>query len=607
VARTLLPGRPGSQARLRRPAELAAGLTAIGVTVVLAGCATVPTTTTPQSVTAAGDQVQEYVQPLPPPGPTSSWSPRDVVLGFLHASASYAFDPEAARRYLTPGLRKSWNPGPVTIVNSPRNPVTLRITQAETQPQPGPAGTLREVSFTGQRVATLSQTGQYQYSRGSYNYEFLLEQLNGTWLIADLPQGQHNLRLLTQSDFEHVYQPRNLFFYATTSGFAPTGELVPDPVYAPVQSSNSALNTNVAEGLVRGLLRDQGSWLTGATKTAFPAGTTLLGIRITGKTAIVNLGGTAAKARGGAWQSMAEQLQATLGSQAYAPPLAQNVVLQINGTTQWSGVPRDLVYAVRPGQLYYLNGDGTVGAQQRSPTLDLAGETVTAVAAPPPAADLPEVAAAVDSGDGCALQISGRPPHSYQLTTSGGPCTSLSWDGNGNLWAVADGRIWVVLRAHSKSPESVSAPANVPADGRSQPPDVLSLRMAPDGVRAALLVKDGASRHVMLAAVSYHGATASFGPAVDTGPADPTALAWYTPYDLLVLTASGIMEVPMTGGAGQLVGTVPAGAVSIATDGSVVAVGAILGPDQSEIYTSTNLGTSWSSRPLAGALPAYPG
>ena len=586
-------------------AHVAASLAVIGVVALLAGCATVPATTAPQSVTAAGDQVEEYVQPLPPPGPASSWSPRDVVLGFLHASASYAFDPAAARQYLAPELRQSWNPGPVTIVNSPSNRATVPFTPKESQPSPGLVGSLRAVTFTGQRLATLSPTGQYQYSRGSYNYDFILEQLNGSWLIAGLPQGLSNSLLLTQSDFEHVYQPRNLFFYATTSSFAPTGELVPDPVYAPVQSSNTALNTNVAKFLVRGLLRDRGSWLADATRTAFPPGTTLLGVTLRGKTAVVDLGGAAARARS-LWPSMAEQLQATLGTEAYSPALAEDVVLQVNGTTQWAGVPRDQVYAVRPGQLYYLNSQGTVGAGPRSPALNLAGDVVTAVAAPPPAVDLPEVAATVDSGAGCALVVGpAKLARSYQLSKSGGSCTSLSWDSNGNLWAVADGRIWV-LQAHSKSPELLSTPANVPANGRSGP-DVVSLRMAPDGVRAALLVRTGASTRLMLAAVSYQGGTASFSPAVDAGPADPTALAWYTPYDLLVLTASGIMEVPMTGDAGQLVGSVPAGAVSIATDGSMVAVSAAVGGDQSEIYTSTNLGTSWSPNPKAGSLPAYPG
>jgi Lipoprotein LpqB beta-propeller domain/Sporulation and spore germination len=598
VARKYLPSWLDPQLRLRRPAELATALTAIGVVALLAGCATVPATSVPQTVAAGGNQIQEYVQPLPPPGPTSSWSAREVVLGFLHASASYAFDQAAARQFLAPALRKSWNPGPVTIVSSPGKPTTLHY-QAEL-PNPGPQ---EIVKFTGQRLATLSQAGQYQYSRGSYDYEFYLEQVNGTWLISGLPPGVANSLLLTQSDFEHVYQPRNLFFYAT-SKLAPAGELVPDPVYAPLQSSNNAINTNVAKFLVRGLLRDQGSWLSGATRTAFPAGTKLLGLAISGKTAVVNLGGAAAKARR-AWPEIAEQLQATLGTDAYAPALAQSVRLEINGKDQFTGVPSDLLYTVSPGQMYYLNSQGVVSGGAHTPTLNLAGDDVTAVADPPPALQLHEVAAAVAAGDGCTLLVGPARLHSYRLSDSGGSCTSLSWDSNGNLWAVAGGRIWVRL-ASGKTAEPVNTPANVPADGRSGP-DVLAMEMAPDGVRAALLVKTGASTHLMLAAVSYQDGMASFGPAVDAGPADPTALAWYTPYELLVLTASGIMEVPMTGSAGQLVGSVPAGAVSIAADGSSVAVSAIVGSDQSEIYTSTNLGTSWSPHPIAGSLPAYPG
>jgi len=605
VVRQAGGARPGS--RFGNCAGLAAGLTAIGIAAALAGCATVPANTAPKTVSAGGSHVQAYVQPLPPPGPTSSWNPREVVLGFLHASASYAFDPAAARQYLTPSLSRTWQPGPVTIVSStgPSSSHKYPANLSNTGPQEQEI-----VTFTGQRLATLSQAGQYQYSPGNTTYEFTLEPIDGVWLISQLPEKLNNSLLLTESDFEHVYQPRNLFFFATTAPFAPSGALVPDPVYAPLQSASSALNTNVAAGLARGLLQDNRSWLDGATWTAFPPGTTLLGVTIDGQTAVVNLGGAAAAhADFTVRTEMLEQLRATLGSEAYAPALARNVQLEINGRVRPTGAPSEPVYKVDAGPvppLYYVNSEGEFSSTgSRSPVLSLGGAEATAIAAAPSVSVLAgSVAAAVTTGaGGCTLDVGPTP---YSLTSAGAACSSLSWDSNGNLWAVDGHSIWV-LEAHSKHPELVGTPANLPGyDGKA--PRILALRMAPDGVRAAFLVQTGRNTtRLVLAAVSYQGRRAHFGEAVDAGPEDPIAVAWYNPYELLVLTASGIREVPMTGAAGQLVGSVPADAVSIATDGHTVAVGTTSPAGQGQIYTSGNLGTSWSLAAETGSLPAYPG
>src|SRR5215469_13817938 len=101
---------------LRFPMTVA--LTVIAAAV--AGCATAPSGGPPRWAPGGNSQAQAYVQPLPPPGPTVSWEPEQVVFGFLHASASYAFDPAAARQYLVPELRKSWHPAPgVDVVGAP--------------------------------------------------------------------------------------------------------------------------------------------------------------------------------------------------------------------------------------------------------------------------------------------------------------------------------------------------------------------------------------------------------------------------------------------------------------------------------------------------------
>ena len=342
----------GSAARLRPPVALAA----VAVAVALAGCATAPSGGPPRRATGGSNQVQAYVQPLPPPGPTTAkaWDANAVVLGFLHASASYAFDPAAAERYLVPALRKSWRPGnkPVAVVGAPH--FTAAPYRSQILP-PAPGEQLQTVKVSGQELATLSQTGEYKYKPGqNVQYDFVLAKDDGVWRIQDLPQDQTGL-LLTQADFEAVYQARNLFFFAPPNS-SQAGLLVPDPVYAPLQSTNSALNTNLATGLVNGLLKGQGDWLSGgATVSAFPPLSHLIGpVTITGRVARVDLGGGAVQAIRNRIQvqNMEEQLQATLGDRSYSEPLASQVQLYINNKLQYANpvtVKVNLVTDVAPG------------------------------------------------------------------------------------------------------------------------------------------------------------------------------------------------------------------------------------------------------------------
>jgi Lipoprotein LpqB beta-propeller domain/Sporulation and spore germination len=588
---------------------LPAALAATAAT-VLAGCATVPSGGAPQLVTTGGSQVQAYEELLQPPGPRAYLKPDQVVLGFLHASASYAVDSWAAKQFLVPALRAKWHPGPVTVVSSisktpPPNP---RLGQTGA---PGKA----TVEFKGQQLATLSRAGQYQYSLGTATYHFSLLQVDNEWLISELPHADQESLLLTQWDFEHVYQARNLFFFARSPSPV-NGKLIPDPVYAPLQSSDSALNTNLASGLVNGLLKDQHSWLSSVTKTSFPHGTTLLGVTIIGQTAVVNLGGAAVHATATQQRDMAEQLRATLGSTVYSASLARVIVLEINGRRAYTKILPQLIYPVPTGPLVYRNGEYIVSRVDKS-ARQIAGPVpfnpadITALAVAPK--DYPrggQLAVAAKDGGGCRVYLppigagSGQPTvsgTSHLLSTSGGECTSLSWDSNGNLWAAEGRHIWV-LRASDGRWQLVGAPANL-TTGRQ--PEILALRMAPDAVRVALLIKTGAKAEASLVLAAVHEAQnqLSLGTPVDvgTGLPDPIAMSWYSPYDLVVLDDSGISEVPLTGGAGQQIGPAPPGAVSLTTDGTTLAVGT-----DNEIWTSPTLGAPWSAH-QTGSLPIYPG
>ncbi len=585
----------------RLPVVLAAGLVA-----ALAGCATVPSGGAPQRVSGGSGQAQAFVQPLPPPSPGASWLPQEVVFGFLHASASFATDPAAARQYLVPGsLRRNWQPQGVTVLGSPRAlSVGYYPRSARVQPsaQGGPA-VFAVVKFVGPRLATVSPTGQYQYQSGSPVYQFRLTDVKGVWLINGLPREL----LLLRSDFEEVYQPRNLYF------LSPEGFLVPDPVFMPVRVGAGALSSGLATSLVSGLLSDNGGWLSGATRTAFPAGTKLIGpVTISDGTADVDLSSAAAA---GEIPLMVEQIAETLRSSAYSPPLAHSVRLSIDNKPQNPGaLPGPLVPPVAnpsvPVYFYDAGGVSTLTAKPgqtsvvlRSAQIGQAPITATAATRPEQASS-EQLAVAVAAGNGCAVFI-GSPGstaayRAYALSDSGGPCTSLSWDGDGNLWAVAGSRIWVLQPG--RQPAAVTPPA-LPgtSDTGSR---ILALRMAPDGVRAALLVRSAGGTRLLLAAVSYRTHGASFGTAVTIGSdlSGAAALSWYSPYDLAVLAGTGIYEVPLSGGASQLLGPAPSGARWLSTNGSEFVVGTA----GNKIYESASPDGKWMWF-ASGTAPVYPG
>jgi hypothetical protein len=596
-------------------------VTLAALTVVISGCATVPVGTAPRSLEGQSGQQQAFVQPLPPPSPTSAWTPEEVVLGFLAASASFELDPAAAQAYLAPGVQ--WNRfAPVTVVS----------TDLKASGPPTPAGRLPgdsyvDVTVHGHVLASLNSLGQYVYeSAVSESYKFRLFKYNNVYKIADLPGGAG--LLLTQAAFEQVFQPRNLYFLGGPDGS--DRYLIPDPVFAPLQGRTNANVTDLATELVNGLLHDKKSWLAHGTRTAFPKGTTCRAcVDVSNQTVVVNLGGRAALATPADLNLMYAQLKETLASPSYnLPPVAQNVVLKIDGTKRLVRPSATLPQFGALGATLYYAGGGVVSkfaaggrpAKVPLPTSLAGGPDVSAIAT---SYDTSELAVAVPNGRGCAVYVlnAGKTTgySTYRLSGTGGPCTSLSFDQGQNLWAVAGSRIWVLRLGQPKEEVSLMTTGSGVLPAGSQ---VLSLRIAPDGVRAVLLVREPVDRTVngktvrveqnvlLLAAADSGASTLSVGPPVGTDLGSVTAVSWYTPDELLALNGSTELdEVPLTGGKSSPVATLSTRAVALSTAGNGGAIA--IRTDDGKAYTTPGLDQSWTLVPPGSAPlqsgPVYPG
>jgi hypothetical protein len=593
---------------------------------LVASCADLPSTGPVQSTPAPQGRSGTTCCALVMSGPQRGASPTDIVSGFLLASASFAHHNAIAREYLTPAASKSWAPGSaVTIVDEAPTVIV--------QPRHfGPENTVMVVA-SGQVIATLSPSGQYQPVAGSkvtaQQKNFVVERYHGEYRIARLPGAGRvsHLLMLPDSLFNLVYKPQNLYFYARGS----RGRvLVPDPVFVPSDSSDPATR------LVRALMNGVPEWLDGAAVTAFPAQARLLGVTVLpgapgNKTAIVSLALPRRAVNPATLRALDAQLVWTLTSSSYGQPLIQSVKLKVNGRywpASGAAVLSQASYrAYVPGpaaaeSLYYVGSDGRVRVLRGAVHGNRARATPLPGAAGQGRIPMKVIAVSPDQrylagigGSGTTVYVSdlaaASAPHAGTAATApharlrGAGFTALSWDRWDALWAAGQvGRsagVWVLPHGHGPAVR-VSLP---PGLGR-----VTALRIAPDGVRAAMIASRGGTSRLLIGAVIRAGGQFVILHTLRAGPnlADPVELTWYDPDHLLVVTGTGqstqVSEVPVNGNGAVRQGTAQPGIVAAAAAGSHNPL--YLGLAGGRLERSAGFGGFWSDV-TGGSAPAYPG
>jgi len=542
-------------------------LGAILAALLAAGCATIPSsgpvesTPTPAPLGGGGTACCGLIVKGPQPG----WTPQQVVSGFLLASASFAHHHGVAREYLTPSASRSWRPGAKVTILAQTPTVSQQPARLSAQ------SSRASVVVSWQELATLNGSGQYIASAGggaARQQVFTVESVKGQWRIDSLPttgngKVSHEF-LLPSALFRLDYAPRNLYFYGQLGKL-----LVPDPVFVPVESSD------LVTTLVKGLVHNPNGWLENAAVTAFPPGAWLRKVQVLpgppgGKTAIVDIGLPHGAPRSTV-QAMAAQLVWTLTSPAYSPALIQAVKLKINGRF-WAPGHGDAVQSLveygryvphaRLGEnLYYVSASGAVrmfgkgvhsvavhgqaGTGQvplNKIAVSMDGNHLAGVAGPATTLYTEDLAAAAKPhASAAAANLHSR------LTGAG--FSTPSWDSAGDLWVAGRVRgspgVWVVPAAGKAMPVKVSLPVGVGP--------VTGLRVAPDGVRIAMIVGRGAAAHMMLGAIARSGAAVFITHVVPLAPGlvGPSALTWYDEDHVLAITrtAAGtrLWQVPVNG------------------------------------------------------------
>lgn len=604
--------------RARAWRVLVAILVALGLSVAVAGCVSMPSggPVLPYAVTQGADpQSQNNLQIVPQP-PLHDGTPSKIVDGFLAASSSFVGQQRVAREYLTPDDSQKWKPGPGWSATVFKDGPTVKSEQ-RVQPTAGPDTAY--VTVSGSVQATLSTAGEYAFANqtskaSSYHYT-LVKDSHGQWRIADAP----NQLLLTSTEFTADYQLADLYFFDPTMRY-----LVPDPVYVPLQATQGDL----VNGLVRDLITPPPDWLGqgNATRTAFPKRTTLQGaVTVDGGTASVNLTGTAvSRASTTVKEQISAQLLCTLsGACQGQQQQVKSIALYIDGKPFYArgASPGNPVQnqannkyppAAHPqaGGLYYLTASGQLDRVQapaaKPVTIASIGTGYSSLAVSPDG----NYIAVLRKGTLYTGKIGDSRLESQGPETG---VTSLSWDRDNNLWMVNSAGPFV-LRGNPGTSRMTQVPVAIPAASSLFPygsnsctgnsGDVVALRVAPDGVRAAI-VYGGTQQVLAFGAIVRSGPAINLSPFYVCKPAGTfTSLSWYGADDVVALSESSgtVTDYPVSGGSETTAQSPPTAASITASAGW----GLVTGLPSGTLSGAATVSSAWENLG-SGVFPAFPG
>ncbi|MFI5616972.1 LpqB family beta-propeller domain-containing protein [Streptomyces sp. NPDC051567] len=469
-----------------------------GAGLLLAGCASMPDRGEIRQVQASqGVDSQVRVFSVPP---SDKASPAEIVDGFLEAMTSDDPQLATARKYLTEEAAKNWKPGSAVTV------LAAGLDRTPLQTEKDPAGPRYKV--TGKKLATMDERSAYQPETGGGRYEEHLQLVkvdNKHWRISTPPS---NL-VLSESDFQRIYMPVNKYYFAGTT-------LVADPVYVR-QRSDPDSRMDPTTQAVQSLLSGPSSWLGPVVTSSFPAGTELRkgtkSLSYDGQNTLrVPLDEKVGNVPQPQCQKMATQLLYTVrdltGARLERVELLREDVKSSSLCTVTEASAAVTANRVRsPEHQYYVDKDhrlvrmkldvGSEDQQYRPEPVPGPLSTGPGFKVGEAAVSYDERRAAVVSEDRRGLHLvplaaAGAMPQPV-LTVKGSESNGLtapSWDAAGDLWiADQDPQNPVLWRV----PAGTGTPGRVDVTGLGGG-RITALKVSPDGVRIALLVKRGEGR-----------------------------------------------------------------------------------------------------------------
>ncbi|MEU8225761.1 LpqB family beta-propeller domain-containing protein [Kribbella sp. NPDC048915] len=446
---------------------------AVLAVLMLGGCATVPTKGAIRNGEREGQAPDLGGVGVEAKPPRANVNDLAIVSGFLEAmSDSQAYD--VARQYMTPDAAGEWRPDARTVVYD-QSPDSL------TRKGDG-------VQLTARKIATIGARGEWIPAGPNEKADFFfrLKKIDGQFRVDSVPPGAY----LGSNQVDLKLAPRDLYFFNQTKEL-----LVPDQVWLPQNLPSGQAATQLVQELLKGPTSRLGN---GVVSIAPPGTEVQVSVPVDLGVATVALNDAAGSLRDQDRRLLAAQIVWTLNqlnlrakiTVGGAPLLPDEPEILPFGTfsaydPQVPAGAATKLYGLlnqKPHRILGLDGASDISAQplENGPlaqhrakwfAVGLTGDTGAIVTA-----DESElIYGKLDPGE--------SDPAAVKIPLDG---TTLppTFDDEGKLWfldQVDSGRPRLRVRTHDGSVETVET------DFKGDTP--VALRMAPDGVRALLVMQ----------------------------------------------------------------------------------------------------------------------
>lgn len=558
--------------------------------VIVAGCAAIPTDSSPRPLGTLGRQRPTTSVPRPESGMT----PESLVRAFLKASADPTGRHAAAREFLTPAASATWNDQGAGTILSDINVLSDNRTDRQLT-----------VQVSGRLIGQLAPDGQLTAQSGTSTSTLALVRVGDDWRIdGALPAGV----IMDASQFSVSYVTHNLYFPGPSDH-----RLAVDPRWLFVGSAP------VADMLLSMLIQGPDPSLTGAVTNEFPAGA---GLRrptegLSGGGLRIDLSGVGDADR----TLLAAQIVWTLSGAGIAGPYEIDVDgSPLNGeyATGWRTTdlaqfdpnagpdPSIGLHAVAGGAF------GTVRDGRITPIPGEFGTTHNLVSAQLSASGK-RIAAVTQEGSAPAPQrLLVGPYGGYGAVVAEGPTMSRP------SFGVDDTMVWVVLGGNDIRRMMVdSAGGSTRVDsidpgtirGLISGP-ITELQLSPDGSRVALIV---GGKIVLAVVIRQPNGAVSIGAARLLAPAinsSALSLSWQTPTQLVVALDSADEPVVTISIDGAQPIALPTGNLTPPVRAIVASSGTVYAADSRALqrldFAATQQDQYWTEVPGTAGATAVP-
>lgn len=539
----------------------------------LAGCSSIPNSG-PVVRGARVDVVRNdgYVRVIARP-PVAGMTPEALVRGFLNASASVADGDDTARQYLTFSASTGWNPNAQTEVYD-AGALSITLERNDT------------VRITAPQLGIIDESHRYHVSApGAVMTEDLhVTQEDGQWRIDEPP----NALYLGQGDVARSFRAHPVYFLNATRT-----RLVPEYVMLPLGTANviaalarATLAGPVGQGL-RGSVLDKSHLLFGNNVGDLGSATIGLDRRVMGLSEPERNDLVAQLT----WTLTALPSITSVSLQVDGQPLILSDGIVAHGRGNFSSL--DPTREGSKHTLVFIREDRILSLVNGLPYLLRSGDAT---------------AEATVSPDGRTLiAVTATRKLLFVSATGGLPTFVAAGSDLAAPTVLSSGQAWFVDReARGRmvtwDPQNgvKAVDTGLPARAR-----ILDFAIAPDEVRIALIVNDGATTTVRVGSIVREAGVAKLVglSRVEQRISTAVAVAWATESELGVLGSVGAVAVqpisvqlPM--GTVSLIGG-PANAVSLA---AVPGAAMIVGDQAGQLWEYRD--SRWSASEL-GTAPSY--